>query len=60
MGFSYKILDIMNLQMVKEVVLLILVGISTTIMGQVLMEGSCPPIPVMKNFSPDKVSFLKI
>ncbi|XP_021946527.1 apolipoprotein D [Folsomia candida] len=40
--------------MVKEVVLLILVGISTTIMGQVLMEGSCPPIPVMKNFSPDK------
>jgi hypothetical protein len=24
--------------------------------GQVLMEGSCPPIPVYKNFSPEKVS----
>jgi hypothetical protein len=24
--------------------------------GQVLMEGSCPPIPLMKGFSADKVS----
>jgi apolipoprotein D and lipocalin family protein len=34
-------------------VVLLIVGLSLA-GGQVLMDGSCPPIPVMKNFSPEK------
>jgi len=37
--------------------LLLLGSTEMRVRAQVLMDGSCPPVPVHKNFSPEKVNF---